>query len=101
MTRQEKHLWYDFLRQLNSQVRRQKQFGVYIVDFYIAHARLVIELDGSQHYEQEAKAYDAQRDEFLRGLGLKVIRFSNVDVDTNFVGVCLAIAKELGISFEW
>ena len=63
--------------------------------------KLVIELDGSQHYEQGAKAYDAQRDEFLHGLGLKVIRFSNVDVDTNFVGVCLAIAKELGISFEW
>ena len=97
MTRQEKRLWYEFLCRLPQQARRQKQFGDYIVDFYIAQPRLVIELDGSQHYDPEEKAYDARRDEYLSGLGLRVIRFSNLDVDRNFEGVCATIMREMGI----
>ena len=71
--------------------RRQKQFGGYIVDFYCANARLVVELDGSQHYEEDGMARDQARDRYLHGWGLAVLRFSNYDVDRNFDGVCYAI----------
>ena len=91
MTRQERHLWYDFLKVHPAVFRRQKQFGHYIVDFYCAGARLVVELDGSQHYEPEEQQRDAERDQYLSGLGLKVLRFSNLDVDRNFNGMCVAI----------
>ena len=100
MTRQEKRLWYDFLRDFPLQTRRQKQIGEYIVDFFIAKARLVVELDGSQHYEDDGKAYDERRDAYLRGQGMKVLRFSNLDVDGNFEGVCATIAREAGIAQE-
>jgi len=61
MTRQERHLWYDFLQSYSVQFRRQKQIGPYIVDFYCSRAKLIIELDGSQHYEEEVNAYDKER----------------------------------------
>ena len=93
MTRQEKHLWYDFLKPCPVVFRRQKQFGHYIVDFYCAGARLVVELDGSQHYEPEAKQRDVDRDQYLSGLGLTVLRFSNADVDQQFDGVCTTIDR--------
>lgn len=95
MTRQEKHLWYDFLKGHAAQFRRQKQFGYYIVDFYCAAANLVIELDGSQHYEPEAAQRDAQRSAYLEELGLQVLRFSNYEVDRHFEAVCEAIDKAL------
>ena len=95
MTRQERHLWFDFLQSLPQTVRRQKAFGTYIVDFYIASHKLVIELDGSQHFEDAGKNYDERRDAFLRSLGLTVLRFANSDVDKNFRGVCEAILQLL------
>lgn len=95
MTKEEKHLWYDFLKKLPCSVNRQKQFGNYIVDFFCADGRLIIELDGSQHYKEEAVKRDTERDAYLEGLGLKVLRFSNYDVNTNFEGVCLAIRREI------
>ncbi len=95
MTRQECHLWYDFLKPCPVTFRRQKQFGHYIVDFYCASANLVVELDGSQHYEGEAQQRDAERDKYLNGLGLTVLRFSNHDVDRHFDGVCAEIEKHL------
>ncbi len=95
MTRQERHLWFDFLQSLPQTVRRQKVFGSYIVDFYIASHKLVIELDGSQHYEDAGKNYDERRDAFLRSLGLTVLRFANSDVDKNFRGVCEEILLHL------
>ncbi len=95
MTPQERHLWYDFLKTCPAQFRRQKQFGPYIVDFYCAQARLVIELDGSQHYEAEGVAADRRRDQYLAGLGLRVLRYTNADVSLNFNGVCEDILKRL------
>ena len=95
MTRQEKHLWYDCLKPHPATFRRQKQFGHYIVDFYCASAKVVVELDGSQHYEPEEVQRDAERDQYLSGLGLAVLRFSNADVDQRFDGVCAAIDREI------
>lgn len=95
MTRQEKHLWYDFLKSCPATFRRQKQFGNYIVDFYCASARLIVELDGSQHHDHEAKRHDAERDRYLSGLGLKVLRFANADIDRYFDSVCAAIDREI------
>ena len=91
MTRQEKHLWYDYLRSYPVSFYRQKVLGRYIADFYCAKAKLVIELDGSQHYSEEGQRKDTERSEFLEEYGLTVLRFSNYDVDTNFEGVCLYI----------
>ena len=95
MTKEEKHLWYDFLKKLDVTVNRQKVIGNYIVDFCISSSMLVIELDGAQHYEPENKAYDKQRDEFLRSQGYTVLRFFNRDVNNNFDGVCAQITKYL------
>ena len=97
MTRQERRLWYDCLKLLPITVRRQKQFGNYIVDFYIADADLVVELDGSQHYQGDQMAYDKRRNSYLKEQGLKILRFSNLDVDRNFDAVCRAIIKEIDI----
>ena len=91
MTRQERHLWYDFLRSYPLKIYRQRVIDSFIVDFYCASAKLVIELDGSQHYDEEGLAYDAMRTKALEGYGLKVVRFSNLDIDKNFEGVCAFI----------
>lgn len=88
MTPQERHLWYDFLRNYPVKVYRQRVISNFIVDFYCASAKLVIELDGSQHYEPQGMAYDAERTAILQNLGLQVVRFSNRDIDRNFDGVC-------------
>ena len=88
MTRQERHLWYDYLKTYPVVFRRQKQFGNYIADFYCAKARLIVEIDGSQHYEPEGQDTDRKRDAYLAGLGLKVLRFSNYDIDKLFGSVC-------------
>ena len=95
MTKEERHLWYDFLKPLPVMVHRQKVIGSYIVDFYIAEAKLVIELDGSQHYENQGLAADAARDHYLRSVGLTVLRYSNLDVNRNFSGVCQDILNHL------
>ena len=95
MTKEERHLWYDFLRTLSVMVHRQKVIGTYIVDFYIASANLVIELDGSQHYDQEGQRADWERDAYLSALGLRVLRYSNADVNYNFSGVCQDILRYL------
>ena len=95
MTKEEKHLWYDFLKKLDVGVNRQKVIDVYIVDFCIPAARLVIELDGSQHYDPESKGYDRQRDDFLRSQGYVVLRYTNFDIQSNFDGVCSDILKHI------
>ncbi len=91
MTRQERHLWYDCLNTCPVRFRRQKQFGYYIVDFYCAERKLVVEVDGSQHYEPEERARDDERTAYLESLGLRVVRFSNHDIDAHFNAVCEAI----------
>ena len=88
MTKEEQHLWYDFLRTYPVRFSRQKVLGKYIADFYSAEARLVIELDGSQHYENDNMEKDAERTDYLKGYGLKVIRIPNNEVSRNFRGVC-------------
>ena len=95
MTKEENHLWYDFLRTYPVRFSRQKVLGKYIVDFYCAKAKLVIELDGSQHYDDKGIEKDALRTEFLEQYGLKVIRISNLDIKKNFDGVCLFIDSEV------
>ena len=88
MTKEERQLWYDFLRTYPVRFSRQKVLGRYIADFYSAEAKLVIELDGSQHYEKENMESDAERTTFLKNYGLTVIRIPNNEVNRNFRGVC-------------
>ena len=88
MTPHERKLWYLFLRQYPVKIYKQRIIGRFIVDFYCASAKLVIEIDGSQHYEPQGMAYDSERSEFLTALGLEVLRFSNRDIDRDFRGVC-------------
>ena len=88
MTQHERKLWYLFLCKYPMKIYKQRIIGKFIVDFYCAPARLVMELDGSQHYDPQGMAYDAERSAFLSALGLEVLRFSNRDVDRNFRGVC-------------
>ena len=95
MTKEERHLWYDFLRGLPVMVHRQKVIGPYIVDFYIVKAKLVIELDGSQHYEEAGLEADKIRDAYMQSLGLQVLRYANSDVNRNFRGVCQDILNHL------
>ena len=92
-TKQEKHLWYDYLKDYPLRFQRQKVIGNYIVDFYCHSAGLVVELDGSQHYEEAALQYDTQRTENLNALGLTVLRILNMDIDRNFEGACMEIDK--------
>lgn len=91
MTKEEKHLWYDFLRGYPIRFTRQKVLGKYIADFYCAKANLVIELDGSQHYESDGFVNDEKRTKYLKEYGIKVLRISNLDIWRNFEGVCLHI----------
>ena len=95
MTKQEKHLWYDFLRSYPIKIYKQRIIDNFIADFYCHKAKLVIELDGSQHYTEDGKFYDKQRTEILKEYGLTVLRFSNSDVDKNFDGVCFVIDKTI------
>ena len=91
MTKEERHLWYDFLRTYPVRFLRPKVLGQYIVDFYCAKAGLIIELDGSQHYDDENMKKDAVRTAFLESYGLRVIRIPNNEVSRNFRGVCESI----------
>lgn len=97
MTKEERRLWYEFLKDLPLTVRRQKAIGSYIVDFYIASAKTVIELDGGQHYEPEKQRQDAQRDAYLRQRGLQVLRYSNREVNQQFRAVCEDICRKIGL----
>ncbi len=91
MTKEEKHLWYDFLKNAPVNVNRQKTIGNYVVDFFCHSAKVVIELDGSQHFEKNAMEYDAARDEYLRECGLTVLRYTNLDINIRFDEVCADI----------
>ncbi|MEE0981178.1 MAG: endonuclease domain-containing protein, partial [Acutalibacteraceae bacterium] len=98
MTKEERHLWYDFLKSQTCNFNRQKVIGDYIVDFYCAKEKLVIELDGSQHYEEKGKENDTKRDQYLSSLGITVLRYSNYDINTNFEGVCYDISGHINTS---
>ncbi|MBQ7670194.1 MAG: DUF559 domain-containing protein [Clostridia bacterium] len=100
MTDEEKHLWYDFLNLLPVTVKRQKVIGKYIADFYVPQQRVVTELDGAQHYEEQAREYDRKRDEYMESIDITVLRYTNRDINTNFKGVCQDIANHLGIELD-
>ena len=91
MTKEERHLWFDFLKDLPITVNRQKVIGRYVVDFYCAEADLVIEIDGSQHFEQDGLTDDKKRDEYLRSKGLEVVRYPNNQINEDFEAVCVDI----------
>lgn len=95
MTSEERHLWYDFLKSLPVTVNRQKVIGKYIADFYCASGKFIIELDGSQHFNSENKKYDKERDAFFEKSGIKVLRYSNLELNKNFDGVCADIMKHI------
>ena len=91
MTPWERKLWYDFLRSYPVRFQRQKAIGNYIVDFYCAKARLVVELDGGGHYTAEQAEKDELRTTELEAMNLTVVRICNLDIDRNFRGVCTYI----------
>ena len=88
MTKEERHLWYDFLKTYPVQFKRQYSIGPYFVDFYCYQAKLIVELDGSQHCEPKAIEYDRKRTAYLQKQGFLVLRFSNIDVVKQFCVVC-------------
>ena len=97
MTKEERKLWYTFLRYLPVKFVRQKVLGYYIVDFYCAEKKLVLEIDGSQHYEGEQEKYDENRDAFLKEHGLTVVRISNYDIAKDYEQVKREILYYLGL----
>ena len=88
MTKEERRLWYDFLRGYPVRFLRQKVIDQYIVDFYCHDARLVIELDGSQHFGPDRALYDEKRTRDIQARGLCLVRIPNNEVSLNFRGVC-------------
>ena len=99
MTPEEKHLWYDFLKRLPMNVRRQHNIENYIVDFYIAEKKIVIEIDGRQHLLPEHKEDDEQRDTALASWGISVLRYSNNEIRNSFNEVASDILKHLELTF--
>ena len=95
MTPQERKLWYLFLRNYPQKFYKQRIIGPFIVDFYCASGNLVVEIDGSQHYDEEGTAYDVRRTQYLNRLGLTVIRDSNADINCRFKEVCESIHQHL------
>ena len=100
MTPEEKHLWYDFLKYLPMTVKRQHVVLNYILDFFIPSVNIAIELDGSQHFEPEVRKADIERDAALSELGIKTLRYSNVDMNKNYNGVIADIMKNIGIGWD-
>ena len=97
-TKQEKHLWYDFLSNYPVRFQRQKTIGNYIVDFYCSKANLTVEIDGLQHYTLGAAQHEFSRNEYLNSVGITVIRFKNAELEKEFKKVCNQIdyvVKEL------
>lgn len=93
MTEQEKRLWFCFLKEYPVKFVSQRAIGNYIADFYCSKAKLVIEVDGSQHYTHEGMDYDENRTYVINQFGVEVIRFSNYDINENFEGVCTEIDR--------
>ena len=99
MTPQERKLWYLYLRTYRSRIYRQRPIGKYILDFYCAKARLAIEIDGGQHYDEaDNEQYDSKRTKYLNSQGIRVIRIPNNQIMNNFNGVCEYIDKIINMS---
>ena len=95
MTKEERHLWYDYLKTLPVTINRQKVVGKYILDFYCAKTKTAIEIDGSQHFEKEGIEKDVERDKYLKEQGITVLRYSNYDINRNFEAVCIDIREHI------
>ena len=95
MTKEERHLWDDFLRSYPVRFSRQKILGKFIADFYSASAKLVIELDGSQHYKEAGQEYDLKRDKYLSEYGVRIIHIPNNAINESFDGVCEYLDHEI------
>ena len=95
MTKQEKHLWYDFLRDFEIQFYRQKVIGKFIVDFYCHSAKLAVEIDGGQHFDAANLQMDIQRTRMLNSYGIEVLRFTNGEIENNFHEVCAKIKEKV------
>ena len=95
MTKEERHLWYDFLKPYPITIKRQRPIETYIVDFYCHSARLIIEVDGTQHFTTEGKEYDDIRSDVIEAYGLEVIRFSNYEINNMFYEVCTLIDRKI------
>ncbi|MCD7889845.1 MAG: endonuclease domain-containing protein [Oscillospiraceae bacterium] len=93
MTPEESHLWYDFLKSYPVRIYRQRSIDYFIADFYCSEAKLIIEIDGNQHYTEDGKTQDEVRNEILERYGLEVIRFTNDDIKYRFKNVCDEIDK--------
>lgn len=100
MTPHERKLWYMFLRNYPVKIYKQRIIESFIVDFYCASARLVIEIDGSQHFSEQGIKYDKERSAVIEAYDLKVLRFTNYDVDTAFNAVCETIDSEIKLRLE-
>lgn len=100
LTPEEKHLWYDLLKKLPFNIRRQHNIENYIVDFYIAEKKTVIEVDGLQHKVPQHKESDEARDKALSAWGITVLRYSNKDIKQNFNAVAEDILQKLDLSFS-
>ena len=100
MTPEERHLWYDFLKRLPLTVHRQHNVLNYIVDFYIAEKKIVIEVDGSQHLTEDNKKEDEKRDSSLADLGITVVRYTNDRIRDSFSAVAHDILEKLGLNFD-
>lgn len=98
MTPEEKQLWYHLLCRLPIPVKRQKIIGKYIVDFYIPEYKVVIEIDGKQHSYPENRIADVERDKYLSELGILVLRYKNIDVNTKYNVVADNILLKLGLT---
>ena len=95
MTKEERRLWYGYLRDHPVKFYKQKIIGPYIVDFFCSAAKLAVELDGSQHYDPQGQVYDVQRTAYLEEQGILVLRFSNTDVLRRMEGVCEQINETI------
>ena len=98
MTKHEKRLWYDFLKKLPFNVKRQQIIGNYIVDFFIPAKNVVIEIDGVQHTMEKNESSDIKRDEYLLSMGITVLRYSNESIVNDFIRVCDDILNCLDVS---
>ena len=100
MTKEEQKLWKLYLCRCQPRFHRQYVIGNYIADFYCHKAKLVVELDGSQHYTPEEKQYDEKRTKYLQSQGLQVIRFSNLDDLQRFHSACAEIDRTIKENME-
>ena len=95
MTKQERRLWYEFLRDYPIKIYKQRSIDRFIVDFYCSRAHIAIEVDGGQHYSPDGMQYDSERSAVLARYGVTVIRITNEDVDNRFTTVCEQLDKTI------